>query len=143
MIELGRILGDHFDEVILYEDRYVRGRAPGEIMRLMQQGLAQGQRVKQVEPITGSLAAAERALATVQPGELLLLQADEIDVTVDYLKQYLAEHPEVQQVRLEPEAQSVVADLATDAEVSVVEMMAESPPALRVAPALAVEDCGG
>jgi cyanophycin synthetase len=143
MIELGRILGDHFDGVILYEDRYVRGRAPGEIMRLMQQGLAEGKRVKEVEPITGSIAAVERALDTVQPGELLLLQADEIDVTVDYLKQYLAAHPDVQQVRLEPETPPVVADMAAAAEIAVVEMLAESPPALKAGSALAVEDCGG
>ena len=46
MIELGRMLGDHFDGVILYEDRYVRGRAEGEIMRLMRQGVAEGKRVR-------------------------------------------------------------------------------------------------
>ena len=40
MIELGEMLGDHFDRVILYEDHYVRGRAEGEIMRLMRQGVA-------------------------------------------------------------------------------------------------------
>ena len=46
----------------------------------------------------------------MQPGELLLLQADEIDVTVDYLKGYLAAHPEVQQVKL-PDADAADASI--------------------------------
>jgi cyanophycin synthetase len=143
MTDLGKMLGDHFDSVILYEDRYVRGRAEGEIMRLMRQGLADGKRVQEIEEIRGSIASVERALATVQPGELLLLQADEIDVTVDYLKGYLAANPHVQQVKLPEAAVPEIVDLATPHEVTVVEMLAESPPSLKKKPALAVQDCGG
>jgi cyanophycin synthetase len=143
MVELGQMLGNHFDGVILYEDRYVRGRAEGEIMRLMRQGVDQGKRVREVEEIRGAITAVERALATVEPGELLLLQADEIDVTIDYLKDYLAAHPEVQQVKLPDAAEPIVIDLAVPMEVAVVEMLAESPPALKTEPALAVQDCGG
>jgi len=145
MIELGKMLGDHFDDVILYEDRYVRGRAEGEIMRLMRQGVAAGRRVRQVEEIRGSIAAVERMLATVQPGDLLLLQADEIDVTVDYLKEYLAKHPEVQQVKLADAAPPTIIEIApTIPGAEVIEMLAESPPALETEPVLAaVQDCGG
>jgi cyanophycin synthetase len=143
MIELGRMLGDHFDAVLLYEDRYVRGRAEGEIMRLMRQGVEQGGRVREVEEIRGSIASVERALSTVEPGELLLLQADEIDVTVDYLKGYLAEHPEVRPLTLPEPVTSEVVEIATKLEVAVVEMLAESPPALKSEPELAVQDCGG
>src|SRR5207253_3788118 len=135
------MLGDHFDGVILYEDRYVRGRAEGEIMRLMRQGVADGKRVREVEEIRGSITAVERALATVQPGELLLLQADEIDVTVDYLKEYLAANPHVQQTRL-PDAQPpVIIEIHQPMEVAVVEMLAESPPTLQTEQVLAAQDC--
>jgi cyanophycin synthetase len=143
MIELGRMLGDHFDSVILYEDRYVRGRAEGEIMRLMRQGISQGKRTSNVEEIRGSIASVERALSTVQPGELLLLQADEIDVTVDYLKGYLAAHPEVQQVKLPDAAPPAPIEVAAGLDLTVAEMLAESPPAVPAEPALAVQDCGG
>jgi cyanophycin synthetase len=143
LIELGQMLGDHFDEIILYEDRYVRGRTQGEIMRLMQQGASQGKRVKHIEQIIGSIAAVERALATIEPGELLLLQPDEIDVTVDYLKQYLAEHPEVQPLRLPAEAPPSPLEVVPGAEIAVAGMLAESPPAQEPEPALAVQDCGG
>jgi cyanophycin synthetase len=143
MIELGRMLGDHFDGVILYEDRYVRGRAEGEIMRLMRQGVAEGKRAREVEEIRGSITAVERALASVQPGELLLLQADEIDVTVDYLKTYLAANPAVQQVKLSAEAPVAVVEITASDETQRAEMLAESPPALRPTTALAAQDCGG
>src|SRR4029079_8959719 len=77
LLDLGKMLGDNFDSVILYEDHYVRGRAEGEIMRRMHDGVAQGTRVQEVKEIRGSNAAVQHALETVQPGELLLLQADE------------------------------------------------------------------
>jgi len=143
MIELGRMLGDHFDGIILYEDRYVRGRAEGEIMRLMRQGVAAGKRAREVEEIRGSITAVERALATVQPGEVLLLQADEIDVTVDYLKTYLAANPAVQQVKLSADAPPTVVEIAAPVDLKRAEMLAESPPTLQPEPVLAVQDCGG
>ncbi len=144
MIELGRMLGDHFDGVLLYEDRYVRGRTAGEIMRLMRQGVEQGGRVREIEEIRGSIAAVERALATVEHGELLLLQADEIDVTVDYLKTYLTDHPEVRPVQLAEPNTTLSSDMTSTLDVAVVEMLAESPPALKSEPELAVvQDCGG
>jgi cyanophycin synthetase len=143
MTELGRMLGNHFDSVILYEDRYVRGRAEGEIMRLMRQGVNEGKRVREVEEIRGAITSVERALATVQPGELLLLQADEIDVTVDYLKGYLAANPHVQQTKLPDAAPPLIIEIHPPMEVTVVEMLAESPPTLQTEQVLAGQDCGG
>jgi cyanophycin synthetase len=137
MTELGRMLGDHFDSVILYEDRYVRGRAEGEIMRLMRQGVNEGKRVREVEEIRGAITSVERALAQVQPGELLLLQADEIDVMVDYLKSYLAANPHVQQVKLPDAEPPMILDIHPPMEVAVVEMLAESPPTLQTEQVLA------
>ena len=36
------MLGEAFDRVILYEDHSVRGRADGEIIRLIREGMAAG-----------------------------------------------------------------------------------------------------
>ena len=49
MVRQGELLGDAFDRVILYEDHYLRGRAEGEIMGLFRQGLADGERVTDVQ----------------------------------------------------------------------------------------------
>jgi len=90
MIRQGEILGSHFDQVILYEDHYTRGRRPGEIMALFRQGLDSGGRVAQIQAIHGWRDAVEAALWAAQPGDLLLIQADQIDETVAFVRERLA-----------------------------------------------------
>jgi cyanophycin synthetase len=89
-IRQGELLGDAFDRVILYEDHYLRGRKPGEIMALFRRGLANGSRFEEVLEVQGAVKAVETALRSAQAGELLLVQADVIDETVDFLRRYLA-----------------------------------------------------
>jgi hypothetical protein len=43
----------------------------------------------------------EHALSTVQPGELLLLQADEVDESVDFIRRYLANCIQAHEVSLD------------------------------------------
>lgn len=90
MIRQGEILGQAFDQVILYEDHYTRGRLPGEIMSMIRRGLAAGQRVQDVQSIHGWQHAVEAALWLAQPDGLLLVQADRIDETVAYVRERLA-----------------------------------------------------
>ena len=90
LINMGELLGNAFDRVILYEAHTIRGRAPGRIAELMREGLARGKRVKEVEEIEGAIASMEYALNTVQPDELLLLQADTIDESVNFVRDYIA-----------------------------------------------------
>ncbi len=90
MIRQGRILGGAFDRVYLYEDQYTRGRPPGEIMTLFRRGLADGPRVREVRDYHGFFRAAEDALRSVEPGDLLVVQADAIDDTIDFIRGYLA-----------------------------------------------------
>ena len=87
----GEILGNAFDRVILYEDHYLRGRKQGEIIAFFRQGLARGNRVKQVEEVYGADNAVATALNSVGSGELLLAQADTVDETVDFIRKYLAD----------------------------------------------------
>jgi cyanophycin synthetase len=90
LIRQGQLLGETFDQVILYEDHYLRGRKKGEIMALFRQGLSVGSRVEEIQEVRGAVKAIETALTLVQPGELLLLQADVIDETVNFMQRYLA-----------------------------------------------------
>jgi cyanophycin synthetase len=90
MIKQGELLGSAFDRVILYEDHYLRGRAQGEIMGLFRKGVESSTRTKEIIEITGATKAAEAALNMVQPGELLLLQADKIDETMDWIRHYIS-----------------------------------------------------
>jgi len=86
IIEQGRLLAAEFDEAWLYEGDYVRGRESGEIMRLLASGLGGSARVKRIESILGHLKAVDLALASAQPGDLVMIQADTADETVAHLK---------------------------------------------------------
>ena len=89
IINIGEMLGNAFDRVILYEAHTIRGRARGRIAELMREGLVRGKRVKEVEEIEGAIDSMEFALNTVEPEELLLLQADTIDESVNFVREYI------------------------------------------------------
>ncbi|HEY4312607.1 MAG TPA: cyanophycin synthetase [Pirellulales bacterium] len=93
MVRQGQIIAEAFDRVILYEDQYKRGRADGEIMQLLREGLSAGPRVKEITDHQGASNAVEAALDALRPGDLLLLQADVIEDTLDFVRDYLANHP--------------------------------------------------
>ncbi len=86
MIRQGQILAQHFDRIILYEDQYLRGRQPGEIMSIFKKGIDTGERVKEVHEVTGWPNAVDRALKLIKGGDLLLMQADTIDEAMQYLQ---------------------------------------------------------
>jgi cyanophycin synthetase len=87
IIEQGRMLAEHFDEAWLYEGDYVRGREPGEIMALIEQGLRiKGSRTQRIESIQGHLKAVDLALESAKPGDLLMIQADTADETVAHVR---------------------------------------------------------
>ncbi len=115
MIAQGELLGNSFDRVILYEDHYRRGRSAGEIIALFRQGVDKGSRAKDVIEITGAVAAAELAMRSIQPGELLLLQADTVDETVEWLRKYVAELAENEQA-VEERLESIPAEIVTPTE---------------------------
>jgi cyanophycin synthetase len=142
MIRQGQILGDAFDSVILYEDHYTRGRGEGEIMRLIRQGLVTGKRVREIEEIRGSLKAVEHALTTAQPGEVLLVQADEIDETVEFMRRYVAANPAVREVKLAASQTTFTAELVLPPADERDGMLAESPATFVPEPVLATHDCG-
>ena len=64
----------------------MRGRESGEIMRLLASGLEGSSRVKRIESILGHLKAVDLALASARPGDLVMIQADTAEETVQHLK---------------------------------------------------------
>ncbi len=62
IIEQTRILGAAFDEVILYQDACQRGRADGEVLALLRQGLEGAPRTRYSTEIHGEFAAIDHAL---------------------------------------------------------------------------------
>lgn len=108
LLAQGRLLGATFDRVLLYEDAYVRGRQPGEITRLLSQGVTESSsgRAKDVAPGGTWLESTAKAIESLVAGDVLLLQADSIDQTMAWLAGQQAAHLRETSVReiLDPAA---------------------------------------
>lgn len=85
------ILGDAFDEVILYQDMCQRGREDGEVLGLLRQGLANAQRAKQLQEIRGEFLAIDTALAGLREGELCLILIDQVEEALSHIAMRVAE----------------------------------------------------
>jgi cyanophycin synthetase len=85
------ILGDAFDDVILYQDACQRGRADGEVLRLLREGLQGTSRVQHTEEIQGEFKAIDTALARLQAGDLCLVLVDQVDEALAHLRQRVTE----------------------------------------------------
>jgi cyanophycin synthetase len=84
------ILGQAFDDVILYQDAAQRGRADGEVMALLRQGLQGAARTRYIDEIRGEFVAIDTALARLQPGDLSLILVDQVDEALAHLAQRIA-----------------------------------------------------
>jgi cyanophycin synthetase len=79
VVQMGAIVGDGFDRVILYEDRGNNDRADGELKGLLRRGLAAGNRVAEVTEAGEELEAVTAALEDLRPGDLTVLGIESID----------------------------------------------------------------
>jgi cyanophycin synthetase len=86
-----RILGAAFDTVMLYQDQCQRGRADGEVVALLREGLRGASRTREVQEIRGEFAAIDAALARLKEGDLCLILVDQVDEALAHLSRRLAE----------------------------------------------------
>lgn len=85
------ILGDAFDQVVLYQDQCQRGRADGEVLALLKLGLKKARRAKDVQEIRGEFLAIDTALESLKPGDLCLILIDQIDEALAHIAKRVAE----------------------------------------------------
>jgi cyanophycin synthetase len=85
------ILGDAFDDVILYQDACQRGREDGEVIALLRDGLANATRTKSIDAINGEFIAIDTALSRLNPGDLCLILIDQVDAALAHIAQRIAE----------------------------------------------------
>lgn len=85
--EQAEIVGRYFDDVILYQDAAQRGRADGEVIALLRQGLAGASRARRIEEVRGEFLAIDTALAALEPGDVCLVLIDQVEEALDHLAQ--------------------------------------------------------
>ncbi|MNJ87818.1 Cyanophycin synthetase [compost metagenome] len=80
-----QILGDAFDDVILYEDQCQRGRADGEVLALLRDGLSNAKRTSFTQEIQGEFLAIDTALARLEAGDLCLILVDQVEEALAHI----------------------------------------------------------
>jgi cyanophycin synthetase len=85
-----QILGDAFDEVILYEDACTRGRDEGETIGLLRAGLAGAKRTGSVDEIKGEFVAIDTALGRLGSGDLCLILIDQVEEALAHIAKRVA-----------------------------------------------------
>jgi cyanophycin synthetase len=85
--EQTRIIGDAFDEVVLYQDACQRGRVDGEVLKLLRQGLEGAKRTRQVDEIYGEFLAIDRAMERLNQGDLCLILIDQVEEALAHITQ--------------------------------------------------------
>ena len=86
-----RILGQAFDDVLLYEDQCQRGRSDGEVIALLRDGLKGASRTRMIEEIHGEFRAIDLALSQLRPGDLCLVLVDQVEDALAHLHQRIAQ----------------------------------------------------
>ena len=85
------ILGSAFDQVILYQDQCQRGRADGEVLALLREGLKDAKRTTEIQEINGEFIAIDTALATLKDGDLCLILIDQVEEALAHIAKRIAE----------------------------------------------------
>lgn len=86
----GQLIGDAFDDVVLYQDQCQRGRADGEVLALLRQGLTHAKRTASIDEIHGEFLAIDTALAKLSAGDLCLILVDQIEQALAHIAQRIA-----------------------------------------------------
>jgi len=79
------ILGQAFDEVVLYQDQCQRGRADGEVLALLRAGLINARRTKSIHEIQGEFLAIDTAMDKLCEGDLCLILVDQVDEALAHI----------------------------------------------------------
>lgn len=84
------ILGEAFDEVVMFEDACQRGRQDGEVLALLRDGLKNASRTKTSSEIRGEFLAIDTAMDRLADGELCLILVDQVQEAMDHIAKRVA-----------------------------------------------------
>jgi len=90
IIRQAELIGNGFDQVIIYEDKCTRGRPDGEVVSLMHRGLSRSTRVAEIVETRGEFNAIEMGLRMLLPGDLILIQVDQVEPSLAFIEQFVA-----------------------------------------------------
>jgi cyanophycin synthetase len=87
--EVCRLIATVCQQAIVYEDKQLRGRAPGELMDLVEKALVNaGLSARSVEKIADETEAIAEALATAQKGDLVCIMSGRVEDVIEQLESF-------------------------------------------------------
>lgn len=84
------ILGESFDDVVLYQDQCQRGRADGEVVALLREGLKQATKTTRIDEINGEFIAIDLAMDRLEAGDLCLILIDQVEEALAHIAKRVA-----------------------------------------------------
>lgn len=90
LTEMGRLVGNAFDRVILFTDAEHADWPISELTAVLRAGIAEGDRTVEVLAATSESAAIDRALDGLAPGSLVVLGIEAIDESLEYVRNRLS-----------------------------------------------------
>ncbi len=99
--EIGKISGQNFDEIIIRQDKHLRGRTAEEIINLLVEGINEG-KTKDI-PVTilqKEKEAIQYAYDNVKPGAIITIMCDVIPDALDYIKKLKEDEEKESEVSL-------------------------------------------
>jgi cyanophycin synthetase len=85
IVRQAEILANFFHEIYIYEDQCTRGRADGEVIRLMREGFVKAKGSPRIVQLSGELRAIGVAIGGLEPGDLLLCQVDQVELALEFV----------------------------------------------------------
>ncbi|MEM6720236.1 MAG: cyanophycin synthetase [Bacteroidota bacterium] len=84
--EMGAIAADMFDEVIIRQDKHLRGKTEEELIKMLRDGIIQRDPDKKINIIPSEEEAIKHAVKNAKPGALIVLCSDVVPDALDLVK---------------------------------------------------------
>jgi cyanophycin synthetase len=89
--ELGRISGTTFDEIVIRQDKHLRGRTEQEIIDLLMEGIREVNKDVPVKVIVKESEALDYAVRNAEKGSFITICSDVVPLALDQILQYKSE----------------------------------------------------
>jgi cyanophycin synthetase len=88
IIQLGTVASQMFDEIIIRQDKNLRGRSEDEIIELMMKGIQSDDSTKKVKIIPKESEAIDHAITNAKKGSFIVICSDVVPDALDQILQY-------------------------------------------------------
>lgn len=90
-INIGKMAASMFDEIIIRQDKNLRGKNPQELLDLIVKGIQEYDPLKKYEIIPNEKEAIEKSIKNATPGSLIVICSDAVSESLDQVRKFKEE----------------------------------------------------